>query len=305
MLTGQQGRKCQPRCQVPGAVTGVGLLHLRLRSLLSRQLPTASGAAAGGVALLLQLGWPMAFAAELQLQLLGQRSKLQRRWLLEAPAGYLLIQRWAWKWACPCQQQRYCFRHVHDMPEVGMADEPFQAAAGPCIWRGCIVLAAAMIFCLLLQASPAQKQAATVATQTSPHLLHSALPPSASGKGSIAGSYSEPRPKRPRAAREVEALQVCFHLALHAQRTLYPAWGRPCCVLRAAADTWLPVKSRSLARFSSRNSSFLLPAMQVITVTCSSRCLMLTDVHEQCFMPLPAHRPVLTRSWVSQLHDWA
>lgn len=95
MLTGQQGHTCPPHCQVPGAVAGVGPLCLPPRSLLNRQLLTAPGAAAGGVALLLQLGWPVASAAELQLQLAWRRT-LRRKGLLVAPAGYLLIQRWEW-----------------------------------------------------------------------------------------------------------------------------------------------------------------------------------------------------------------
>lgn len=113
---------------------------------------------------------------------------------------------------------------------------------------GHIVLAAAMLCHLLLQAlSPAQKQAATVATQTSPHLLHSALLPSASGRVSAADAHSKPRPKRARAAREVQALQVSFHFVMHAPRTQYfpRGGGGGGCVLQAAADLWLTGKSRS------------------------------------------------------------
>ena len=146
-------------------------------------------------------------------------------------------------------------------------------------------------FWMLQASSPTQKGAATVATQTSPHMLHSALPPPATGRGSAAGSYSEPRPKRARAAREVQALQAYFHLAMPAQRTPCFLWGRPRCVRHAAAEVWLPGKKPQSCAYSSCNSNHLLPAMQVISVTRCSRRLTLTDMHEQCCMPLPAHRP--------------
>lgn len=169
---------------------------------------------------------------------------------------------------------------------------------------GHIVLAAAMLCHLLLQAlSPAQKQAATVATQTSPHLLHSALLPSASGRGSAADAHSKPRPKRARAAREVQALQVSFHFVMHAPRThaFFPGGvGEGAVCFKLQQTSGLLAKAAVVC---------LQPVQQwcstvAMQVTRCSRCLtlrkmlifayvVLTDMHEQCLMPLPAHRPVL------------